>query len=147
MLLKPVRVKGLQNQHRSLGLQLGWNRIACLQVKNTKYAKSWLVAFTEPRAPQTILMNIPSDISIFAGFDRWGILHKLLCACTFLECDAVFFFLPCHLFHLTFSLAAQLVCFVKIPFLRRERYFLFKLLANRSFSNAYGPEESCTRSF
>lgn len=29
---------------------------------------------------------------------------------------------------------AQLLCFVKIPFLRRERYFLFKLLANRSFS-------------
>lgn len=90
---QPVRVRGLQKQRRSLGSTAGMkNLFACLQVKNTKYAKSWLVAFTEPRAPQSILMNISSEISVFTGFDRWRILHKLLCACAFLECDAVCFF-------------------------------------------------------
>lgn len=82
-------------------------------MKTTKNAKSWLIAFTEPQPLQTILMNISNEISVFTGFDRWGILHKLLCACAFLECDAVFFFLSCHLFHLTFSLMAQLLCFVE----------------------------------
>jgi len=68
---QPVGVRGIQKQRRSLGSTAGMkNLFACLQVKNTKYAKSWLVGFTEPQAPQSILMNISSEISVFTGFDR-----------------------------------------------------------------------------
>lgn len=90
--IKASQSLGFTNPLLGWVLQLAW-ALSCLWMKTTKNAVSLLIAFTELQSPWPIVVNNSKEISVFTGLVRWGILHKLLCACAFLECDAVVFLL------------------------------------------------------